>query len=136
MKKEKEAARKSATPFRTWNWGVMKNHPTDLMGEMADELLKKEQWAEDGHYLCGESRQGDVTLRLFVSVHPADGAPRGDAMADIIVEGYEPVTTNSHDVMFTYDEKAPLAFDLDARDELYNEIEAILAEEGNFKVLN
>ena len=136
MKDFGNSAQKSATPFRRWDWRVMNNHPTDLIGEMADELLKKEQWAEEGHYLCGESRQGDVTLRLYVSVHPEDGTPRGDAMADIIVEGYEPVTTNSYDVMFTYDEKAPLAFDLDARDELYDEIEAILADEGNFKVLN
>lgn len=136
MKDLKKLARKSATPFRTWDWGIFKDHPTNLMGEMADELFRNKMWAEDGHYLCGECSQGDVTLRLFVSVHPDDGTPRGDAMADIIVGGSEPVSTSCRDVMFTDDEKAPLAFDLEARDELYDEIEEILADEGNFKILN
>lgn len=112
----------------------MKNHPTDLIGEMADELLRQGKWAEDGHYLCGESRQGDVTLRLYVSVHCEDyGSPIGDAMADIIVDGYEPVSTRCYDVMYTDDaDLEPLVFDIEARDVLFNDIDMLLANDWNF----
>lgn len=58
-----------------------------------------------------------------------------DVIANIFVVGQGYATTNEYTLMFTEDDGV-LQFDFYFRDLFYDEIEEILADEGNFKVLN